>query len=135
MPGAWRHLLGFYGLAVGAHALWNGGLTILLSGLGAYFFGADTWRLDVFGIGQPGVVLVFMLLEALALWRLLVAVSDQLREPGAPKIEPLMTLHLDQSRRLAIWASSLLILAVPIGALYGPLVGRYASRMLSLGLP
>jgi RsiW-degrading membrane proteinase PrsW (M82 family) len=63
LPGAWRRLVGLYGLAVGAHAAWNGGLTILLSGLGVYFFGADTWRLDVFGIGQPGVVLVFMVLE------------------------------------------------------------------------
>jgi RsiW-degrading membrane proteinase PrsW (M82 family) len=133
LPGAWRRLVGLYGLAVGAHAAWNGGLTILLSGLGVYFFGADTWRLDVFGIGQPGVVLVFMVLEALALWRLLVVVTDQLTEPGRAAVEPMLPLHLDRPGRLAVWATGLLALAVPIGALYGPLVARYASRMLPAG--
>jgi RsiW-degrading membrane proteinase PrsW (M82 family) len=132
LPGAWRRLLGLYGLAVGAHALWNGGLVLLLSDVGAYFFGAETWQLDVVGVGQPGVVLVFMLLEALALWRLVAVVSDHLREPGE-HVEALLALHTEQPRRLALWASGLLIVAVSIGALYGPLVGRWAERLSAAG--
>src|SRR5262249_27251085 len=52
-PGAWRRLLGYYGLAVGIHALWNGGLGILSSGIGDRFFGAESWTVSIYGIGQP----------------------------------------------------------------------------------
>lgn len=129
-PGAWRRLLGLYGLAVGIHALWNGGLAVLFSGLGVYFFGTDQWRFDIYGVGQPGIVVVFMLLEALALWRLLVVVCDRLRDPSQPCVETMLALHLDRPRRLAVWAAGLMVVLVPLGALYGPLLARHASRLL-----
>jgi RsiW-degrading membrane proteinase PrsW (M82 family) len=132
LPGAWRKLLGLYGLAVATHAVWNAGLIILLSDVGAYFFGAQIWQLDILGVAQPGVVLVFMILEALVLWRMVVVVSEHLREPGA-QVEPLLALHLEQPRRLALWASGLLIVAVSIGALYGPLLGRWAEKLTTVG--
>jgi hypothetical protein len=132
-PGAWRRWFALYGLAVGLHALWNGGLILLLSAFGAYFFGTTTWTLDVYGVGQPGVVLVFMLLEAVAIWRLLVVVSGRLRDPAAPAVETALALQLEQPRRLALWATGLLALLVPIGALYGPLAARYADKLLPLG--
>ena len=130
VPGAWRRLLGLYGLAVGAHALWNGGLTVLLSATGTYFFGADTWRFDIYGLGQPGVVVTFMLLEALALWRLLVVTTDHLRDPRHAPVETTLALHLERPRRLVLWATGLLAVLVPAGALYGPLLARYADRLL-----
>jgi hypothetical protein len=131
--GAWRRLIALYGLAVGAHALWNGGLTVLLSAAGAYVFGADAWRLDVYGIGQPGVVIVFMVLEAAGLWRLLVAVTDQLRDSQVPVATPILDLHLEQPARLALWATGLLVVLVPVGALYAPLLARYTSRLFLSG--
>ena len=70
--------------------------------------------------------------EALALWRLVAVVSDHLREPGE-HVEALLALHTEQPRRLALWASGLLIVAVSIGALYGPLVGRWAERLSAAG--
>ena len=124
--------MGLYGLAVGIHALWNGGLTILFSGIGAYFFGTDTWSFNVYGIGQPGVVTLFMVLEAIALWRLLVVVTDRLRDPGQPEAEPLLALRLEQPRRLALCATGLLLVLVLLGALYGPLLGRYADKLLPI---
>src|SRR5262249_24812419 len=131
--GAWRRLMGLYALAVGTHALWNGGLTILLSTAGAYVFGADTWRLDLYGLGQPGVVVVFMVLEALALWRVLVLMAHQLRDKRAPVAIPLLDLHLEQPARLAVWATALLVVIVPIGALYALLLERYTNKLFSLG--
>jgi RsiW-degrading membrane proteinase PrsW (M82 family) len=132
-PGGWRRLSGLYGLAVGIHALWNGGLTVLMSSAGAYFFGTDTWRLNIYGVGQPGVVAVFMVLEAVALWWLLLTVTARLRAPGTPALESALSLHLEQPRRLALWATGLVAVLVPIGALYGPLLSRYAGRLLPFG--
>ena len=129
-PGAWRRLLGLYGLAVGIHALWNGGLVVLFSGIGAYFFGTETWTFNIYGIGQPGVVTLFMVLEAIALWRLLIVVTGRLRDPKQPEVETALALHLERPRRLALWATGLLVLLVPLGALYGPLLARYGDRLL-----
>jgi RsiW-degrading membrane proteinase PrsW (M82 family) len=118
-------------VAVGIHALWNGGLTLLFSAAGAYFFATDTWEVDVYGLGQPGIVLVFMVLEAVALWRLLVLVTDQLA--GASQtVAGGLNLGLDQPRRLAAWAVGLMLIVVPIGALYGPLLTRYADRLIPI---
>ena len=132
-PGGWRRLSSFYGLAVGIHALWNGGLTVLMSGAGAYFFGTDTWQLNIYGVGQPGVVAVFMVLEAIALWWLLLTVTARLRDPETLALTSALSLHLEQPRRLALWATGLLAVLVPIGALYGPLLARYADRLLPFG--
>jgi hypothetical protein len=131
-PGRWGRLLALYGLAVGIHALWNGGLTILLSAAGAYFFATDSWRVDVYGLGQPGIVLVFMVLESIALWRLLVLMTDRLAGGSAGEVDSGLRLHLERPRRLAVWALGLLAIVVPIGALYGPLLARYADRLVPL---
>jgi RsiW-degrading membrane proteinase PrsW (M82 family) len=133
LPGAWGRLLGLYGLAVGTHALWNGGLVVLFSGIGAYFFGTEAWRFNIYGLGQPGIVVVFMIVEAIALWRLLVVVAGRLRDPEEPEIDTALALHLERPRRLALWATGLVLVLVPVGALYGPLVARYVDKLLPVG--
>jgi hypothetical protein len=66
-----------------------------------------------------------MLLEAIALWRVLPLVADQLGAgEGVPAV-PLLALRLERPERLALWASALFALIVPVAALYGPLVERY----------
>lgn len=130
LPGAWPRLLALYGLAVGLHALWNGSLVILYSGLGAYFFGTDSWEFDLYGVGQPGIVVTFMLLQAVLLWRLLFVATARLRGPDRLEAEPLLELHLERPRRLALWAMAAVTLVVPAAALYGPLVERYGRIAL-----
>jgi RsiW-degrading membrane proteinase PrsW (M82 family) len=130
-PGGIRRLLGYYGLAVGLHAFWNGGLTVLLSGIGAYFFGATTWRLDVFGVGQPGAVVVFLVVESIVLWRLLLTTCERLRDPSAPT-EAGPVPRLGSPRRLALWATASLFAVLPLSALYGPLLARYVERLTPL---
>ena len=71
-----------------------------------------------------------MFLEALALWRLLVVLTDHLRDPRHAPVEATPALHLERPRRLALWATGLLTVLVPAGALYGPLLARYADRLL-----
>ncbi|MFQ5811723.1 MAG: HEAT repeat domain-containing protein [Anaerolineae bacterium] len=129
-PGGRRRLLGYYGMAVGLHALWNGGLAVLYSSFGAYFFGTDTWTFNIYGVGLPGAVLVLMILEILFMWRILLTITARLREPGAREPETLLALRLHEPRRLALWASALLVIFVPVAALWDPLLGRHLSQML-----
>ena len=131
LPGAWPRLMGLYGLAVGLHALWNGGQVLLFSSMGAYFFGTDTWQLNIYGVGQPGAVILIIVLEAILLWRLLLVVTSRLRDSAQPETEHLLGLRLEQPRRLALAATVAVSLVVPIAALYGPLVARY----LNIALP
>jgi hypothetical protein len=132
LRGAWPRLAGFYALAVGVHALWNGALVVLFSDIGSYVLGVETWRVDVYGLGQPGVVLVVMLIEAAALWWLLGFVTDRLQDPALGKEPPRLELALRRPRRLALWATGLMFVLVPIGALYGPWLACYAQRLVPL---
>ncbi|MFN8498683.1 MAG: PrsW family glutamic-type intramembrane protease [Anaerolineae bacterium] len=129
-PHGKRLLLTLYALAVTIHGLWNGGLTILVSDIGTYFFGTRSWRFDIYGIGEAGIVIVFMLMEAIALWWLLVAVTDRLRKPGEAQRAPLWMLHLDQSQSLALWAATLLAILAPLAGFYRPILEVYASKLL-----
>ena len=131
LPGAWGRLGGLYALAVGTHSLWNGALVVLTSGIGGYFFGKEPWQVDIYGIGAPGVVLLFMLLEAIALWRLLYVVTGRLAGSAKPAEEPFVGLQLERPARLAIWATAVALVALPVAALYGPALARYLELVVS----
>jgi hypothetical protein len=115
------------------HALWNGGLAVLYSSFGEHFFGAESWTFDIYGVGLPGAVLVLMALEVALMWRVLFIVTAQLRDPGAGEPRLVGALGLSDPRRLALWACGLLLILVPIGALWGPLIGRHLSWGLGIG--
>jgi hypothetical protein len=102
---------------------------ILFSGIGAYFFGTAVWEPSIYGFGQPGIVTALLAVGTAGLWRLLGLVTAQLREPQQPEVMAVLALHLEQPRRLALWAAGLALLLVPVGALYGPLLARYVSRL------
>jgi RsiW-degrading membrane proteinase PrsW (M82 family) len=127
LAGARERLIGFYGLAVGFHALWNGGLGILYSGVGSYLLGGQRWEISIYGFSQPGVVVFFMVLEAIALWRTLYLVAGHLAAEGQAVPPPLLAIDLRQPQRLAVWAGALLLIVVPIAALNGPLIAHYWS--------
>jgi RsiW-degrading membrane proteinase PrsW (M82 family) len=130
-PGAWRRLAGYYGLAVGAHALWNGGLTVLFAGIGARYFGTQSWTVNIYGLGQPAAVVLFMLIEAAMLWRLLFAVTKGLREEKEARIS--LKMRFSQPRRLALWGVSSMAVLASVGALYGPLIAAYGHLFLPSG--
>lgn len=72
---------------------------------------------------------MFLILEAVALWRLLYFVTDWLRDPRETRSG--LSFHLDQPRHLAIWAGAALFVLVPLSALYGPWLIRYAGHLFT----
>ncbi|MHB1133522.1 MAG: PrsW family glutamic-type intramembrane protease [Chloroflexota bacterium] len=130
LPNAWARLGGFYALAVGIHALWNGSLGILYSGLGRYFFGTEVWTVDTYGLGEPGIVVVLLLLQAVIQWRLLYVLSGRLREGVEAKGEPFVGLRLERPHRLAVWAAASFVVVLSLSALYGPAVTRYLGVLM-----
>jgi hypothetical protein len=131
-PGARSQLLSLYGLAVLAHAAWNGGLAVLSSAVGTYFFGVDTWTLSIYGVGQPVVVLVLLIIESALLWRLLGLITRRLQDP-ALAVEARLGAGIARPRALAITAVALLFGMAAIGALYGPLAQRYWEKLVPFG--
>jgi RsiW-degrading membrane proteinase PrsW (M82 family) len=127
--GAWRRLGAYYGVAVSMHAAWNGGLVILGSALGDYLFETEEWEFDVFGVGLPGVLITFLVLLSVLVWRLLFVVTGWLREeqPAGARV-PL--IRLDQPRSLALVATTLLAVALAVGALWGPLLTEHIEVVL-----
>ncbi len=124
--GAGRRLVAVFALAATLHALWNGGIALLMSAFGAYYFGTDTWEVDVFDVGIPGALLVLLVLLSLLMWRILWLVTDRLRG-RAPEMIP---SSLGNARQLAGMALGLLLVTVPVGALSAPLIADYVPRLL-----
>jgi hypothetical protein len=60
-------------------------------------------------------------------------VTDQLRDPNFRPRRQYWTCIWSAPARLALWAAGLLVLVVPLGALYAPLLERYASKLALLG--
>lgn len=65
--------------------------------------------------------------------QLLFVVTKRLRDLDQPAVESALSLRLEQPRRLALWACGLMLVVVPLGALYGPLLAGYLHRLLPVG--
>lgn len=110
-PGAGRRWLERYGLAVGVHALWNGGSLLVLTLVGANFFGTPPPEVDVLGVTAGGILLALLAVEGAAVWvgaralaRWLLPTEAASEREGVP-IE----------RAIAVWALVCLLVLVPVG--------------------
>ncbi len=116
-PGAGPRWLRGYGLAVGLHALWNGGSTLLLALLGARFFGEAPPEVDVLGVSVAGSLLALLAIEGAVTWIAARALSRRLAVPAEEvRVEETLVLgdlSLDQS--LAVWAVVCLLVLLPVG--------------------
>jgi RsiW-degrading membrane proteinase PrsW (M82 family) len=111
--GAGRRWWGNYGLAVGQHALWNGGQVLWFALAGATFFGPKPWEADVLGVGIEVGLLALLALEGVAVWASLRALSRRLepaRAAAAPAVEGLAA-----DRAVALWAVVCLAALLPVG--------------------
>jgi len=119
-PGFW---VGGFVLAVGQHALWNGGLALWMALSGATFFGPESWEADVVGVSIAVGMLALIALEGVALWVGTRALSRRLgldlgkdapetraTSKGFPTGEELPT-----ERAIALWAVVCLLVLLPIG--------------------
>jgi RsiW-degrading membrane proteinase PrsW (M82 family) len=114
-----RRWLGGYGLAIGIHALWNGGITLLLALTGAQFFGETPPEVDVLGATVAGSLLALLALEGVAVFvgaRALarrLAVPEEREEPV--EFPPSAVLPLASDQAMAVWALVCLLALLPVG--------------------
>ena len=125
-PGARPRLLAVFALSVTLHALWNGGIALLMTTFGAYYFETRTWEVNIFDVGLPGALLVLLILLSLLMWRILWLVTDRVRGERPELMPP----RLADARQLAGVALSLLLITVPVGALAAPIIADYIPRLL-----
>jgi len=113
-PHAWRDGAARFGVAVGLHALWNGGTLIVITLAGAQFFGAPPPKLDVLGLSAAGTTLALVMALGLgALW-LGRKIVERTRLPFEDEAESTPSFELS-NRAVAIWALACLVAIVPVG--------------------
>jgi RsiW-degrading membrane proteinase PrsW (M82 family) len=118
-PDSGRRWLGGYGLAIGIHALWNGGITLLLALAGTQFLGEMPPEVDVLGATVAGSLLALLAVEGMAVFvgaqalarRL--AVPEEREEPV--EFSPSAVLPLPPDQAMAIWALVCLLALLPVG--------------------
>jgi len=111
-PGFW---IGGFGLAVGQHALWNGGLALWMALSGATFFGPEPWETDVMGVSIAVGLLALIALEGVALWVGMRALSRRLNL-GFPKATEVSAgEEMSTNRAIALWAVVCLLVLLPVG--------------------
>lgn len=102
-------------LAVGQHALWNGGLVLWMALSGAAFFGPQPWEADVMGVSIAVGMLALVALEGVALWVGMRVLSRRLH-PGPDKAAEIPAAEeLSTERAIALWAVVCLMVLLPVG--------------------
>ncbi len=107
------HWLSRFGLAVGVHALWNGGIVLLVALVGANFCGPSPPEVDVLGVTLAGVLLALLAAVGAAAWVGMRAVTRVLGETPVEHVPATGPLAMD--RAIAVWAVVCLIAALSIG--------------------
>jgi RsiW-degrading membrane proteinase PrsW (M82 family) len=118
-PDSGRRWLSGYGLAIGTHALWNGGITLLLALTGAQFFGEMPPEVDVLGATVTGGLLALLAVEGVAVfvgartlarWLAMPEEREELVE-----LPPSAVVSLPPDQAMAIWALLCLLALLPVG--------------------
>jgi hypothetical protein len=97
-----------YGLAVGAHALWNGTCVVAAIVAGAWFQG---WEVELLGVTDAAVLLALLAAMGIGLLVALRALAHRL-DPSADSRGD--ELHLDE-RAVATWGLICLVVLLPVG--------------------
>jgi RsiW-degrading membrane proteinase PrsW (M82 family) len=119
-PGFW------FGLAVGQHALWNGGLVLWLALSEATFFGPRPAETDVMGISVAAGMLALIALVGAASWMAIREFSRRV----VPDIETAEEkvpagIELSTERAIALWAVVCLLVLLPVGLAALQALGGY----------
>jgi hypothetical protein len=110
-PGAAAGWTRNYGLAVGAHALWNG-TCVVAAAVGYTWF--QGWEVDLLGLSNAALLVALLAAEGIGL---LVALRALVRwlAPEADATHLGGALHLGEERALAVWGLACLVVLLPVG--------------------
>jgi RsiW-degrading membrane proteinase PrsW (M82 family) len=100
-----------YGLAVGAHALWNGTCVVAAAVTSAWFQG---WEVDVLGVTDGAVVLALLAIEGIGLLAALRALVRRW-EPTVEAGETILLPAMPTERAIAVWGLLCLVVLLPVG--------------------
>lgn len=114
-PQAWSKWARRFGLAVGMHALWNGGSLLVITLADAHFFGDLPPAINVLGLSAAGTTLALLvILGLMALWiGRVIAQGTEAETP--PHVAPLDLGFALTDRTVTIWALACLVAIVPAG--------------------
>lgn len=112
---AWPNWLARFGLAVGMHALWNGGSLLVITLAGARFFGELPPEIDILGLSAAGTTLALLIILGLAALWVDRGVAQRARLPLERESEPAEVGAGLSDRAVAIWALACLVAIVPAG--------------------
>ena len=104
-----------FGLAVGMHALWNGGSLIVVVLGGAQFFGKVPAEVNILGVTAAGTMLALLIVLGLAALWLGRATAQRAQSAIALEPESLEAEFMLTDRAIAIWAFVCLVAIVPVG--------------------
>jgi RsiW-degrading membrane proteinase PrsW (M82 family) len=112
---AWRSAAVRAAMAVGMHALWNGGSLLVIILAGARFFGELPPEIDVLGLSAAGTTLAMLIVLGLsALW-IGRTIGQRLAQPAAREAGPVDAAYVLSARAVAVWALACLAAIVPAG--------------------
>jgi hypothetical protein len=100
-----------YGLAVGAHALWNGTCVVAATVASAWFQG---WEVDLLGVTDAAVLLALLAAEGIGLLVALRALARRMELADGAEALPTLT-GLPTERAIALWGLLCLVVLVPVG--------------------
>ncbi len=112
---AWRKGLRALAVAIGMHALWNGGSLLAVTLGGAGVFGELPPGMDVLGLSAAGTSLAVLVILGLAALWLGRAIGQRLGLPEAREGQQAATAFVLSDRVMAIWALACLVAIVPVG--------------------
>lgn len=111
---SWRFGLARFGIAVGMHALWNGGSLLVVTLAGAQFFGKLPPEINILGWSAAGTMLALLIVLGLAALWLGRAVVQHTRLTFERDIDSPEEFILSD-RAIALWGLACLIAIVPVG--------------------
>jgi RsiW-degrading membrane proteinase PrsW (M82 family) len=101
-----------YGLAVGAHALWNGTCVVAAAVAQTWFQG---WEVDLMGTSNGALLIALLAAEGIGLLVALRVLARRLEpvveEDGGTELPPAMPIE----RAIAIWGLVCLVVLLPVG--------------------
>jgi RsiW-degrading membrane proteinase PrsW (M82 family) len=111
---SWRFGLARFGIAVGMHALWNGGSLLVITLAGAQFFGKLPPEINILGWSAAGTLLALLIVLGLAALWLGRAVVQRTRLPFEGEADSSAQFVLSD-RAIALWGLACLVAIVPVG--------------------